>query len=340
MISKRPTMMDVATRVGVSRQLVGLAFRNEAGVSSSTRERIFEAASELGYSPDIAARSLRRRSSNYIGVLFNPAHSSADDIVEALYAAAHERGYNLILGALTATRDERDAITELLGFRTESVILISPETPVNELRKLAKRLPVVSIGRPLPQGVCSAVRSDGQRGIAAAVDHLVELGHRDIAYVLTRSLPEFAARHQGYVTAMDRHGLPLRVREIGGDFTEESGAGAAESFLAEPVMPTAVVCSNDHAAMGLINRLLRAGLRVPEDVSVTGYDDSRIARLSFVDLTSVRQDPAEMSTAAVEAAVQMMSDQDSTPQERMIVPTLVIRGSTGQPRSEAQLHPR
>lgn len=331
-------MLDVATRVGVSRQLVGLAFRNEAGVSSSTRERIFEAASELGYSPDLAARSLRRRSSNYIGVLFNPAHSSADDIVETLYASAHEHGYNLILGALTPTRDERAAITELLGFRTESVILISPEMPLSDLRKLAKKLPVVSIGRPLPEGICGAVRSDGQLGIAATVDHLVELGHQDIAYVLTRSLPEFAARQQGYLTAMQRHGLPPRVLEINGDFTEESGASAADAFRAEPVLPTAVVCSNDHAAVGLIHKLLRAGVRVPEDISVTGYDDSRLARLSFVDLTSARQDPVEMSAAAVEAAVQMMGDQDTAPQERMIVPTLVVRGSTGRPRTEAQLH--
>lgn len=332
-------MLDVATRVGVSRQLVGLAFRNEPGVSSSTRERIFEAASELGYSPDIAARSLRRRSSNYIGVLFNPAHSSADDIVEALYESAHRHGYNLILGALTATRDEQAAITELLGFRTESVILISPEMPVNDLRKLAKRLPVVSIGRPLPQGVCGAVRSDGEQGIAATVDHLVGLGHRDIAYVLTRSLPEFAGRLQGYLSAMHRHGLAPRVLEIDGDFTEESGARAAEALLAEPVAPTAVVCSNDHAAVGLIHRLLRAGVRVPEDISVAGYDDSRLARLSFVDLTSARQDPVEMSDAAVEAAVRMMEDQDAAPQERMIVPTLVVRGSTARPRTEGQLDP-
>lgn len=332
--------MDVASRVGVSRQLVGLAFRNEPGVSSSTRERIFEAASELGYSPDIAARSLRQRSSNYIGVLFNPAHAAADEVVEALYAAANKRGFNLILSASTAMRDDRDAITELLGFRTASVILISADLRLEELKELAGKIPVVSIGRPLPQGICGTVRSDGQIGIAAAVNHLVELGHRDIAYVLTPSLPEFAARHKGYTTAMNRHGLPARVLQIQGDFTEESGAIAAEALLAEPDSPTAVVCSNDAAAMGLIHRFLRAGLRVPEDISVTGYDDSRIARLSFVNLTSARQDPEEMGTAAVEAAVEMMSAQHPAPRERTIIPTLVIRGSTGRPRRASELSPQ
>lgn len=340
MISKRPTMLDVASRVGVSRQLVGLAFRNEPGVSSATRARIFAAAAELGYSPDIAARSLRKRSSNYIGVLFNPAHSSAGDIVEALYESAHEHGYNLILGALTATRDERAAVMELLGFRTESVIVISSEMPADELRKLADRVPLVSIARPLPEGVCSTVRSDGQHGIAAAVNHLVELGHNDIAYLLTKSLPEFAARQQGYLAAMDRHGLSPRIIETPGGFLEESGADAAEALLADPSPPTAVVCSNDHAALGLIYRFLRAGVRIPEDISVTGYDDTRLARFSFVDLTSARQDPAEMSAAAMEAALQVMGDPDKRSVERMVVPTLAVRGSTSHPRTHPGLHSR
>lgn len=325
-------MMDVAARVGVSRQLVGLAFRNEAGVGAATRERIFEAASELGYSPDIAARSLRRRTSNYIGVLFNPTHSADVDIVEALYPAALRRGYNLVLSALTSTRDERDAINELLGYRTDSLILISPEMPEDELRQLAKRVPVVSMGRPLPPDVCNTVRSAGGKGIAEAVGHLVQLGHRRIAYVFGPSLPDSAARLEGYLSAMREHGLSGRVREVEGDFTEESGARAAEFFLADVDLPTAIVCSNDHAALGLVHSLLKAGLRVPEDVSVTGYDDSHIARLSFLNLTTSRQDPSEMGEAALELAIQMMSGQPAAPREHLIQPTLVVRGSTSPPR--------
>jgi DNA-binding LacI/PurR family transcriptional regulator len=332
-MSRRPTMMDVAARVGVSRQLVGLAFRNEAGVSTSTRERIFQAASELGYSPDIAARSLRRRSSNYIGVLFNPSHSAAVDIVEALYPAAQKKGYNLLLSAVTETRNEGEAITELLGYRTESVILISPGTSLDELREMAQRVPVVDIGRPLPLGICNVIRSAGDLGIAGAVDHLVGLGHRDIAYVFGPDLPDSAVRLQGYLGAMDRHGLPAHLREIPGDYTEESGAQAAEFFLAEESLPSAVICSNAHAALGLIFRFLREGVRVPEDVSVTGYDDSRIARMSFLNLTTVRQDPVEMGAAAVDAALRMMSDPHTETQEQLIIPSLVVRGSTGPARS-------
>jgi DNA-binding LacI/PurR family transcriptional regulator len=333
-MSRRPTMMDVAARVGVSRQLVGLAFRNESGVSSSTRERIFQAASELGYSPDIAARSLRRRSSNYIGVLFNPAHSAAVDIVEALYPAAQQRGYNLVLSAVMETRSEGEAVAELLGYRTESVILISPGTPVAELREIAERVPVVDIGRPLPPGICSVVRSAGNIGIARAVGHLVELGHRRIAYVFGPELPDSATRLQGYFDAMQSNALSAQVREVPGGYTEESGARAAESFLADDELPTAIICSNDHAALGLVYRLLREGVRVPEDVSVTGYDDSRIARLSFLNLTSVRQDPGEMGTAAVEAALRVMSDPQTVPEEYLILPKLVVRGSTAPPRAK------
>lgn len=128
---------------------------------------------------------------------------------------------------------------------------------------------------------------------------------------------------------MDRNGLPADVREIPGDYTEESGAQAAEFFLADASLPSAVICSNDHAALGLTFRFLREGVRVPEDVSVTGYDDSRIARMSFLDLTSVRQDPVEMGAAAVEAAFRMMSDPHTETQEQLIIPSLVVRGSTG-----------
>ena len=325
-------MMDVAVRVGVSRQLVGLAFRNEPGVSASTRERIFTAAAELGYSPDIAARTLRQRSSNYIGVLFNPTHPPAVEIVEALYPAARDRGYNLVLGAITETRDEREAVAELVGYRTEAVILISPGTPVDELRDIAARIPAVDIGRPLPAGVCSVVRSAGDIGIAQAVDHLAGLGHTEIAYVHCPDLGDSASRLQGYSDAMQRHGLPVRIRQIPGGFTEESGAQAAESFLAEPALPSAIVCSNDQAALGLIYRLLKGGVRVPEDVSVTGYDDSRIARLSFLSLTSARQDPAEMAAAAVDAAVTRISEPESDPREYLIIPKLIPRGSTAPPR--------
>jgi DNA-binding LacI/PurR family transcriptional regulator len=328
-------MLDVATRVGVSRQLVGLAFRNEAGVSPSTRERIFEAASELGYSPDIAARSLRRRSSNYIGVLFNPAHASAVDIVEALYPAAHNRGYNLILSAWTPTRNERDAVGELLGYRAESVILIAPEMPLDELRHVAEKVPVVDVGRPLPEGICNVVRSAGDVGVGLAVDHLVDLGHQDIAYVFGPGLPDSAIRLRGYLDGMNRHHLPARVLETEGDYTEESGTRAAESVLAGESLPTAIICSNDHAALGLIYRLLRAGVRVPEDVSVSGYDDSHTARLSFLSLTSVRQDPTDMSEAAIDAALRMLAGEDPEAREYLIRPTLVVRNSTGRPRTEA-----
>lgn len=325
-------MMDVAVRVGVSRQLVGLAFRNEPGVSVSTRERIFKAASELGYSPDIAARTLRQRSSNYIGVLFNPTHPPAVEIVEALYPAAQDRGYNLVLGAITETRDERAAVAELLGYRTEAVILISPGTPVDELRDIAARIPAVDIGRPLPAGVCNVVRSAGDVGIGQAVDHLADLGHSEIAYVHGPELSDSANRLQGYADAMQKRGLPGLVREISLGYTEESGARAAESFMAEDVLPTAIVCSNDQAALGLVCAFLREGVRVPEDVSVTGYDDSRIARLSFLDLTSARQDPAEMAAAAIEAALSRISDPESEPREFLIMPKLIPRGSTAPPR--------
>jgi DNA-binding LacI/PurR family transcriptional regulator len=142
---KRPTMLDVATRAGVSRQLVGIVFRGESGVRDSTRQRILEAAADMGYSPDIAARSLRRRVSQHLGVLFTPAYSAEADIVEGLYPAARKHGFDLVLSALTPTRDEHDAISELLGYRCDALILISPECLGRNCRASAKGFPLLKL---------------------------------------------------------------------------------------------------------------------------------------------------------------------------------------------------
>jgi len=326
-------MGDVAARVGVSRQLVSLVLRDQPGASVETRERVRRAADELGYRPDIAARMLRRRTSQYLGVAFHMQHSSEVDIVESLYPAAELRGYSVVLSAMTPTREERTAVEELLGYRSEAIILIGSHMGAGALRLLADRVPIVAVGRATLNAGCDVIRSDGDRGMSQAVEHLVTLGHRHVAYLHGSDMPGAGTRQRGYKRAMKRFGLAEQVLVVRGDYTEEAGADAAHRLLGEQgSLPTAVIACNDHMAVGLIHSLLRAGLAVPDDVSVVGYDDSRIARLSYVDLTSVRQDPAAMSEEAVRAAVDRISRVSERPR-LVVVPTiLVVRGSTGTPR--------
>ncbi len=328
---RRPTMGDVAARAGVSRQLVSLVLRDAPGASAQTRDRVRQAAAELGYSPDIAAQMLRRKGTRTLGVLFTLEHDSEAAIVEHMHVAAAERGYSLILGARSPSRDETTAVQELVGYRCDALIMISSTLPPAGLRRLAERVPLVVVGNGSSRFGCDVVRSAGDHGIGQAVDHLTDLGHRRISYLHGRSMPTGAPRRQGYLTAMAGRGLAPDVIEVRGDYTEEAGARAAALLLERPTLPTAVVANNDHSALGLMVSLIRAGVSVPGAVSVTGYDDSRIAGLSFVDLTSVRQDPAELGDLAIDCAITRITGRRSA-LERITSAELVVRGSTGPVR--------
>lgn len=328
---KRPTMADVAARVGVSRALVSLVFRNHQGASAETRERIYQAAAELGYRPDTAAQLLRRRRSRQLGVLFDPRHPFQADLIEAIYPAAMGHEYSVILGALTPTRGVPTAVDELLALRSEAIILIGPDSPLSDLAALGRQLPLVTVGRHLPGDAFDSVRTDDAKGARQAVEHLGALGHREIVHIDGGSASGSAERRRGYRSAMRR--LAAVPRIIPGDFTEESGARAARLMSDEPSLPTAVLASNDRCAVGLLDSFLRLGVRVPQDVSVVGYDDSQLARLAHIDLTTIRQDVPRMAEAVVEAVTERL-DHGRTDARRIVLePSLVVRSTSSPPRT-------
>jgi len=324
-------MRDVAARVGVSQALVSLVFRNARGASSETRERVFRAAAELGYRPDAAAQVLRRSRSRHIGVLFTMRQPFDIDLVEAIYPAADRRGYHVVLGALGPGRDERAAVEELLAYRCEGMILFGPTTQVTDLAD-AVQIPLVAIARRETGDGVDVVRIADERGARLAVDHLVSLGHRAIVHVDGGKQPGSAYRSRGYRQAMRRHGLEAEIRILPGDHTEESGARAARQLMAEEWLPSAIFASNDRCAHGVLGTLLRAGVNIPGDVSMVGFDDSGVARLSFIDLTSVRQDVNRMAEYAVEAIIERLDLGRTASRDIVLDPTLVTRGTTGAPR--------
>ena len=147
-------------------------------------------------------------------------------------------------------------------------------------------------------------------------------------------LPAAARRRRGYRQAMQRHRLQHEIRIPPGDYTEESGATAGRSLLQDPQLPTAIFAANDRCAHGVLDTLTRARVDVPGDVSVVGYDDSDIARLSFIDLTTIRQDATQMAEHAVQAIVERLDQGRTDAREIVLDPTLVVRGTTGPPRSD------
>lgn len=330
---RQATMADIAASLGISRQLVSLVLRGQPGASPDTRHRVKEEAKRLGYSPHVGARVMRQSASRQLGVVFAPAHATEPDIVQAIYPAAGEWGYQVVLSATTSTRDSMQAVEELLGYRCAALIAIGSDLSHGELRTLAlrARVPMVAVGAGQRNRTYDVVNSAGDQGTAMCVRHLVELGHEHIAYVHASSMPPAPARLAGYLRAVEEESIPPDVIELAGDYTEECGAQAARILLGRPQLPSAVALANDQAALGLLLAFARAGVSVPAEVSVTGFDDSRFAGLSAVGLTTVRQDPEAMGRLAVEAALRRIGDAAARPAEAVVRTELVVRTSTGPP---------
>lgn len=332
---RRPTMRDVAARVGVSQTLVSLVFRNAPGASAETRERVMLAAAELGYRPDTAAQVLRRNRSRHIGVLFTLRQPFDVDLVEALYPAAERHGYRVVLGAIGAGRDDRQAVEELLSFRSEALILDGTTIEAAQLAQVAGDLPIVDIGRRSTAGTVDVVRVADERGARLLVNHLVGLGHRSIVHIDGGDQPAAAERRRGYEQAMQAHGLAAELRILPGDYTGEAGAAAARQLLRERSLPTAIFAANDRCAHGALDVLSQAGLAVPTDISVAGYDDSDMAQLSFVNLTTVHQNATLMAEQAVQAIIERLDHGRTEVRDVVLEPSLVIRATTGPPRTAA-----
>ncbi|MEV6488867.1 LacI family DNA-binding transcriptional regulator [Actinoplanes sp. NPDC051633] len=329
-MENRPTLADVAAHAGVSKSLVSLVMRGEPGASAETRRRVLDAAGALGYHPDSRARLLRSGRSRLLGVVFGIQHAFHADLVTALYSAARETGYELALSAVTPGRDEAEATAGLLQDRCEALIMLGPQTPAAGLARLAARLPVVVLARGVRDESVDVIRTADAEGLHQAVDHLAVLGHRRIVHIDGGRAPGAAERRRGYRAAMNAQGIGRHIRIIPGGLTEEDGAIAAREIGGDT---TAVTVFNDRCATGVLDVLARRGDKVPGDVSVVGYDDSHLARLAHVDLTTIAQDTAVMSRLAVQRAIDRIDGAPVAQRAVVVPPHLVVRGTTGPPRA-------
>ncbi|ALL83797.1 LacI family transcriptional regulator [Pseudonocardia sp. EC080619-01] len=329
---RRPTMLDVAARAGVPRALVSIVFRDRPGASERTRARVLAAAEELGYRPDGAARLLARGRSRTVGVVTTVGEPYEADMLESIYDEAARLGYDVLLSARTPTHPEADAVEGLLAHRCEALVLLGPTLGDTALTALAGRTTVALVGRAAPAGeAMDSLRTADDVGLRQAVDHLVGLGHRAVAHVDGGDGPNAGVRRDGYRDAMAAHGLGASARVLDGGYDEQAGIAAARALLDAPDPPTAVVAANDRCALGLLDTLRRSGVDVPGTLSVVGYNDDRLARLAHVDLTTVRQDAGALARGAVRAVATRLDDTTATPEDRLLPPDLVVRGTTAPP---------
>lgn len=325
------TMADVAERAGVSRALVSIVFRGVPGASEATRARVMRAAEELAYRPDQRARLLGSNRSRTVGVTFGLHREFHGEVIEGLYQAAEGTGYDLVLGAVAPARREQQAVQSLLDFRCEALILVGPTLSRAALEELAQRVPVVVVARALRSRSVDVVRSDDVAGARLGVEHLVGLGHERITHVHGQRAPGAAERRRGYTRAMRAAGLGAHVHLVPGGLTDEDGERAAADLLCDSSPATAVTVFNDHCAAGLMAAARAEGTSVPGSLSVVGYDDSHVAQLSSVALTTVAQDAPTLAASALQRALARTEGEADERSDIVVPPRLVVRSTTAPP---------
>jgi DNA-binding LacI/PurR family transcriptional regulator len=212
------------------------------------------------------------------------------------------------------------------------MILLGPQLPAADLAELAARMPVVVVARALRHRAVDVVRTDDAAGLHLAIDHLVDLGHTRIAHIDGGRAPGAAERRRGYREALQGYGLADAAHIVPGGLTEDEGAAAARALLSTTPGATAVAVFNDRCATGVLDVIRRADLSVPRDMSVVGFDDSSLARLSHVALTTVAQDVDRISTLAVTRAIARLDEMDPVgDREQVVPPRLVVRNTTAPP---------
>lgn len=323
------TQADVAVEAKVSRALVSLVMRGSPQVSEAKRTAVLRAAAELGYRRNTHAAQLASRRSKILGVvlteLANPIFSQ---VLGALENEAESRGYGLLptLGDLDVDQ-ERASVNRLLGHRLDGVVLVGTGLPPAEILDLAHQMPVVTVGRAIA-GVDS-VEVDGRAGASLAVGHLIDHGHRAIAYIDGGDAAGAEDRRTGYLETMQAAGLGDRVQLESDGNSESGGIVATERILRQSDPPTAIFTFNDLGATGAIAAAREHAVSVPDQLSIIGFDDSPFSSLRCIGLTTVAQPTSTIATTALRLLLSRVDGATDPTTPTLIAPRLVIRSTTG-----------
>ncbi|MGW6964957.1 LacI family DNA-binding transcriptional regulator [Streptomyces zaomyceticus] len=337
--TKRVTITDVARHAGVSTAAVSKVMRHAYGVSPAMQERVRTAMAELGYRPNAAARGMRGRTYT-IGVLLdNVRNAFFADILDGIHEELDNSEYTVLIGAAGFGADEQArTIRSMVDRQMDGLVLIAPGTPRAEVLATAEMTPTVVIGHHDAAAVHDSVVDADDVGAGLAVDHLVALGHRDIALVsasgsrATRwQRPPEVALADGYLRAMDRHGLAGRTRVHHAAYSDDGGHAAGLALLSGSDRPTAILTGADVAALGIYRAADELGLSIPGDLSLVGYNNTAIASLAPVQLTSVDQAGHTMGATAARMLIERVEGRRDRSMQTTMTPRLVVRRSTGVP---------
>jgi LacI family transcriptional regulator len=337
--TRRVTIADVARRAGVSTSAVSKVLRNARGVSPGMRERVRATMTELGYRPHAAARGMRGRTYTVGVLLDNIRNAFFADLLEGVTEELSDSEYTVLVGAAGfAPGDQARVAHAMVDRRMDGLILIAPGIPRDEVAATARHVPTVVIGHHDRGAEFDSVVDDDATGGGLVVDHLVALGHRRIAHVsaLGNSAGGWARRPEvalteGYREAMRRHGLAEHEQIVRVRFSEEFGHQAGLRLLTAGSRPTAILVGADVAALGVFRAAGELGLAIPDDVSLVGFNNTAVAALPPVQLTSVDQAGHAMGAAAARLLLERVEGRRTRAQLVSVSPQLVVRRTTARP---------
>jgi DNA-binding LacI/PurR family transcriptional regulator len=329
-------MRLVASLAGVSHQTVSRVLNGHPNIRRETRDRVLEVIEAVDYRPNRAAKALATRKYSRIGVLVDSAvQYGPNSTLRAIEAAARETGYTV--SSITVAEDRavsaKVAVDHLMDQGVDALCVVAPRSSsVDLLRELSPGIPTLVV-KATPDKTFLTASVDQQLGASLAVQHLIGLGHREILHLAgPLDWLDAKGRERGWRAEMQAAGLRERPIVVG-DWTSDAGYELGRSFDAVPDF-TAVFAGNDQMALGLVHGLSERGIRVPEDVSVIGFDDLPDARHFLPPLTTVRQDFHALGGRSVEALLAVLEGRDM-PRRSLIAPELVVRQSSARPRPPA-----
>jgi LacI family repressor for deo operon, udp, cdd, tsx, nupC, and nupG len=324
-------MRDVAQHVGLSVATVSRAISSPEQVSLEKRRRIEEAIARLNYRPNLVARTLRRRESRTALIIFPDLSPLFLDVFRGAERAAEEIGYTALMGHCARDCDrERMFLDQALSGRADGVVLVASGNG----REIARRVqvpPLVTMMEAIEGGTFPTVQVDHRAGARGATEHLIELGHQRISHISGPPGPLAALRLAGFQDAIAGAGLdPRHCYVAPGDFSITGGEIAMERLLTRHPKPTAVFCANDESAVGALQVVKRAGLRIGSDISIVGFDDQRMASLYEPQLTTIHVPMEELGYQAMMLLHRVIARRGEI--ENIELPTrLIVRETTDAP---------
>jgi DNA-binding LacI/PurR family transcriptional regulator len=330
----RPTIYDVARLAGVSTATVSRALNGKGQIATATRSAIDAAVEQLGYRPNTIARSLVTRSTQTIALLLpdiaNPFYA---ELVAGIQDRVLAEGHTMLLCTTESDPEREERYLNLLRAKqVDGALVDGLVLPPDRIARFVREgFPIVCLDRDVDSASVPLVQVDNRLGARLATEHLLELGHRVIGHVAgAATLRISEERVAGYRQAFTDVGVePDPGLVVVGSFTEEGGHDAALRLLDRGV--TAVFAANDLSALGVVSALTGRGLRVPEDVSVVGFDDVRFAAFTSPPLTTIHQPAREIAERAIGLLLELSGGREVAELVHLLEPRLVVRGSTARP---------